>query len=397
MRFWKHPTFAFIQEVFNDYLVERMPVYQLMSSKRVRDYPELVERSEYLDLNRSRQYLQSSVLSIYRLANEGHLTLHRFEGDARGVWLSRQEMDELRQRWQHHLRLHDVVRLLGVSPRLIHELIGAGLLCTIPHDAGVKQDGPYIHTDALNQFIHRLKRCVTVRPNASDTSVSLLNVCIRHGGSVKLDLVQLLERVLAGKITAYHPHETLLPLNAMWFDVDDVENLSESVKTEQDWINLTEAPAYLGVGRRVFGHLLDTGLLQPQQSFGRKQLYRKSDLLALRERCITSTQTAQLIGISPGYITSLVHLGSLKPISGPGVNQHGHYLFDRQDILQWAAQYVMYNQLRTMTTDIVALMRLLKQRGIQSVVGRPHVYLRKEVAEAVADNPDNIFDWGLLK
>jgi hypothetical protein len=388
MRFWKYPAFDFIQEVFNDYLIERMPVYQMMLSKRVKDYPELADRLEYLDMGRSRKYLKSSVLSIYRLANEGHLTIHRFEEDARCVWLSRQEMDDLQERWQRYVRLFDLKRILGLSPRLIHELIDAGWLSVVPANVGLKQQGLYVYQDSLNNFIGQLKKRVLTHVNVPERSILLLDVCICNGGSVKLDLVQLLARVFAGKVSAYHPNETLLPLNAMWFEAEDVENLSETMKTEQDWINLTETPAYLEVGRRVFGHLLDTGLLQPQQRFGNKQLFRKRDVLALRERCITSAQTARLLSIPIAYISSLVRLGSLKPISGPGVNQHGHYLFDRQNILAWKRQYVMYNEMKTMTTDIVALMRLLKQRGIQSVVGRPHVYVRKEVVEAITNNID---------
>lgn len=383
-RFWKQPVFDRVQHAFNDYLVEQIPVYQIVYSSRIQDYPQLLDRMGYLDLRRARKYLQSSVLSIYRLVNECHLTIQRFEGDADGVWLARQQLDELQQRWQHYLPFAEVAQRLGVSKRLVHELMATQLLQMVPASAGLKRQGSYIYEDSLHSLLQSLKLHTTIQAQPPSEHVLLRDVCIRHGGSVSLNLVQLLRRIQAGQLAAYHADETLLPLGEMWFRVEDIDNLSETVKTEQDWINLTETQACLGVGRRVFGHLTETGLLQPQQQFGRKQFYRTTDVLALRDRWLTSAQAALLLHIPLGYMTGLAQRGNLKPISGPGVNQHGHYLFDRLDVLKWQTRYVIYHEMKELTPDIDALMRLLKGRGIRSVAaGRPRVYSRREVMDSI--------------
>ncbi|MBK7919862.1 MAG: hypothetical protein IPJ94_27110 [Chloroflexi bacterium] len=83
MRFLKHPAFDFIQNAFNDYLVDRVPVYQIMDSSRIRAYPDLVDRFDFLDRKRATAYLNICISSIHRLVAEKNLASHYFEG----IWI----------------------------------------------------------------------------------------------------------------------------------------------------------------------------------------------------------------------------------------------------------------------------------------------------------------------
>jgi hypothetical protein len=87
MRLWKHPAYDFIQEAFNDYLVDRVPVYQVMDSSRVRDYPDLFERFDYLDRKRATTYLDICISSIHRLV----ATIFPL----RAMWFAAKDVDSL--------------------------------------------------------------------------------------------------------------------------------------------------------------------------------------------------------------------------------------------------------------------------------------------------------------
>src|SRR5690606_1679846 len=127
-RFWKASEFDWIQNAYNEYLVDKMPVYQIVYSQRSQDYPELIEQIAYLDLRRTTQYLNISTYSVLRLVDASYLTVHHFEGDVDGVWFLKSDLDELKQRWKQHVPFLDVVQQLGLSNRLVHELVNAQLL-----------------------------------------------------------------------------------------------------------------------------------------------------------------------------------------------------------------------------------------------------------------------------
>ena len=227
-RLWKHPAFDFIQQAFNDYLVEHLPVYQIANSTRVRDYPEMLDRVGYLDLKHARAVLGTSVYTVYRLVEEGHLTLTRFPEDTSGVWFDRHELAHLKTEWQQHLPFVAVARQLGVSKRLTGELLHTHLLEQVSSGRGLKQQGIFVQASSLETLLRRLGTFTTIQPPPED-AVSLLTVCIRNGArGVALPFV--LNRILAGKLPAFHPNDTLLPLTDFWFRPRDVDGLAAKDK-----------------------------------------------------------------------------------------------------------------------------------------------------------------------
>lgn len=222
-RLWKHPAFDFIQQAFNNYLLEHIPVPQIVESLRIRNYPDLLDRVRYLDLKHAKAILGTSVYTIYRLAEEGHLTLTRFPEDTSGVWFDRHELAHLKTEWQQHLPFVAVVRQLGVSKRLTGELLHARLLERVSPERGLKQQGIFVQASSLETLLRGLSIFTTIQPPPGN-EVPLLTVCIRNGAR-GVDLPFVLNQILAGKLPAFHPKDTLLPLTDFWFRPGDVDGL----------------------------------------------------------------------------------------------------------------------------------------------------------------------------
>lgn len=378
-RSWKHSVFDFIQQAFNDYLVKHLPVYQIVNSTRVHDYPELLDRVRYLDLRRTVHYLGISVYSIYRLVEEGHLTTHRFREDISGVWLARDELERCKQTWEQHLPFISVVQQLGLSKRLTHELLYAQLLSRVPAQAGLKQQGIFVERDSLQALLDRLKTVTTIQP-VSEQSIPLLLVCIRNG-SVKMDLTHVLHRVLEGKLPAHHPNASLLPLTALWFAPQAVQQLAQSVKMESDWFTKEEVRAYLSVNWRVLYALLAKGVLYPVVTLGRKQFFSRQDVCSLHEAYMLTSEIQRILGIPAISIHRLVERGIWVPKTEHG--RRAPYLFERSQFQQWQQSYIMLPELRQLAPDSVWRTEKLRQSGIIPVVRAPLVYSRKEVLAAL--------------
>jgi hypothetical protein len=220
---------------------------------------------------------------------------------------------------------------------------------------------------------------VAVHPQQNGLSIATVSV---RNGSVGLGFPEIWQRICDGKLAACHPSETLFPLTDMWFWPEVVADLSQMMKEERDWINLTDTLACLGVHRQVLDHFLEAGLLQPVKAFGPKQFFRRSEVEALRDRALSSRKAAALLNISLHEILNLNQQGLFSPLSGPGINRHTHYVFDRHELLAWHEKYLVFSELRQLaSTDPL---RLLKEHHLVPVFRNPRVYLRKEVMAAIS-------------
>lgn len=380
-QFWKHPAFEFIQSAFNDYLVDRVPVYQIMDSTRTQDYPDLIDRLDYLDRKRTTAYLDICISSVYRLVAEKNLTPCHFEGDL-DIWFAREELDCLKQKWRKHLIWRQVSRRLGISLEAVQRFTEAGLLRVVPIEEGIKEQKTYIDEGSVHALLVNLKQFTTIQTNENDEGIPLRIVCYRHA-TVKMNSAALLKRVLDGKLPAYHPHETLFPLRAMWFMAEDVDDLSETVKSEQDWFTKAETKAYLGVGWRIFNQLLKTGFLSPVFSLGQKVFFSRSEVQAFHQQWILTGQIGAILQVPAYPVYQLIEQGAFQITFNPMVEGDGCYIFDRAEFQSWHEAHILLPEMRTLTGDLRALQRSLKTMGIGPLINTPTVYSRTAVMMAL--------------
>ncbi|CAG1007761.1 hypothetical protein ANRL4_03793 [Anaerolineae bacterium] len=373
-RLWKHTAFNFVQETYNDYLATRMPAHLVIDSNRTARYPALLQRLAYLDIHKSALYVGVCSATILRLVREGHLTVYHFE-NSEGRWLSRQELDQLQQRWAQHITLPEAARLLGVSVEVTRALLQERLIQAVPASEGVKLRVVYVSRDSLTAFIQKLKKHTTIQANSQPDGVSLTEVCLRNA-SMGLGFPQLLNRIGNGQLPAFHPNETLFPLTDLWFLGATVRNLSRSVKDERAWLNLKETEQCLGLKRRTLYRFMQMGLLQSVMAFGPKQFFAQADILALRDRYASSRQAAALLNISTADLFRLVRCGLLVPASG---TSPGPKVFDRHQLVDWHAEHILPPELNSIAANKDALRCALKASDVHPLVTKPEVYLRKEV------------------
>ena len=165
---------------------------------------------------------------LNRLVEEGHLTVTRFPADSAGIWFDRHALGILKTDWQQHTPFLTVARQLGVSKRLAGELLNARMLQRVSPEHGLKQQGIFVHQDSLDGLLRGMRTFTTIQ-SPPENAVPLLTVCIRNG-VWGVDLPYILNRILAGKLPACHPDDSLLPLTALWFMPHEVAALAQTVR-----------------------------------------------------------------------------------------------------------------------------------------------------------------------
>jgi hypothetical protein len=392
-RFWKYPHFDFIQAVFNDYLLKTIPHFQIVYSRRSQDYPDLLEKLNYLDLKRTVKYLKSSNLSVYRLVNTGHLKAEYFAGDEAGVWFAREDLDRLKVEWQDHLRFADLYRLLGPSKRLIHELLAVGLLQQVPESPALKRSGLYLYRHSLERLLEALRLQTQIVSPRPLNAVSILDLCIRLG-SVKLDFAQVLQRILAGKLPAYHHTTTLLPLTELCFAFEEVQNLADVLKNERDWFNKHETQSYLNINARVLRQLMQANLLNPSVRLGPKLFFQRSQVYALQERWIFSREMAAILDLPVLSLRHLIKQGLFAEFTSSFPDAPNLNCVDRKAFMAWHEKHILLAQMKGLNPNLNTLSKLLQLRGVKPILASSQIYLRKEVMplmlEGLMNEQDNL-------
>jgi hypothetical protein len=383
-QYWQHPAFAFVQAAFNRYLTSQFPpVRSLFQPRRVRQQPDLVEQFPYIDVRNAARLLGTSPPKINRLIREGLLDIYPESDPARaGVLLYRSQVESFQEAQATAMNKSDAMAYLGVELVILNHLVEQGLLVPTGRRRWRGRWVPGLTQSDLDDLCTRLKPHVVLKPFPAEGGV-MLSKAATLNGKVGLGLADLIGRVRAGKLPAYHPSDTLRPLGDLWFDLPVIQALTQQVKDENGWVSFEETLAMLRIGRRGLLYWMDSGLLVPVASFARAQYFLRDSVLDLKHRCVFTPEAVQMLGVPRTSLSQWVRAGYLDILSGPGTDNYRHYVFDRHVLEDWLATYVPAPEVKRMLQATNSMLHQWRQDGhltpIVAGLPLPGFYRRDEV------------------
>ena len=382
MGFWRHACFDFVSQSFNAYLVAHIPAEQVVNAKWVTYYPEILEQFDYGNAPYVAQQLGLPVVRVHRLAQDGALTAYRF-GKYKGTTLySRSEVDRLKQKWRRHLTRTQAAQQLGVSLEIIREILQSEVLQAVSPSEGTEWGSIiYVSQDNIDALLHGLRQHIRIQAEIPSDGVYIAEASQLCSCAVSLNYANLLQRIIQGKLVAYHADAAVLPLGKIWFSREDVAALPQVLKEERGWLSLTETLQHMDVKRSTLQHFFDAGLLTPVAGLGQKRFFSRDEVYALKVRMVSSREAAELLQLPLKTVLHLAHCRVLSPISGPGINRHGHYFYDRNDLLKWQKNNITLAEIRATVAD-PDLRKQVRQQVIPIFRG-PNIYIREEVISVV--------------
>jgi hypothetical protein len=164
---WSSSHFRFVQEAFDDYLVESYPLTtSLFSYHRYWSTPQFANRLPCMPADEVAKRLQTTSRVLDRLLARGFLVNYQGAIARKSFYqpgfICRPEVLALEERWSSGIPQEDVARLLGVSVSILADLIDAGMLTTIY--APLAEDaGPTLAHEPIMSLLDRLMYGVTSR------------------------------------------------------------------------------------------------------------------------------------------------------------------------------------------------------------------------------------------
>jgi len=346
-RCWRHPDMEPVQAAFNEYFVSHLPPSrEIRRLNRVQRYPELRDRFQFMDVRNAARSLGVSPPMIQRLVRDGYVRVSpQHEANRPGYFVYRDDLKDVLEREPACVPFKAVAAECSVSAPAVREWMSVGLL----FQTGVRQlyglPQAVLTRRDVDAFRRRLARCVHTRVEREVNAVSLRETCIRNG-KVGMTSAQVLQRVLDGKLQAFHTDPDLKPFGDLWFDPAEVAALTEQVKAEHNWMGFLEVWRLLGVSRELVHLWIARQLLAPVATFARATYFDRDVVKAFHARLLRSDAVAQWLETNRSALSMWVRAGYLPVLSGMGRGQGKGYNFDREAIARWHTQYVTAGELR---------------------------------------------------
>ena len=247
--YWQHPEFEFVHRAFEHYFTRSYALSSAVArSNLCQERPDVMERLTLVNIAEAARLLKTTPTMITTLLKTGRLTYQTREPVSKRQYryVSRGEVLELREVWDELVNRAQAAIWLGVTERMVVDLVGISLLAAERRPA----DGyPYwaFRPSALLQCLERVskhvERCPYQEGDSLDTLVNLTGAA-RLLFVVGLNATSILSNVAEGRLRAYQVAGRELKLGSLHFDRSDIEQYIHKVKSENKWISREELTKY---------------------------------------------------------------------------------------------------------------------------------------------------------
>lgn len=333
-RNWQSPSFDFVREAFDAYLTSgRVFVPSAVKSKRHRR--ALLKDWEYLTVSDAMQKLGIGQDTFEMLLTSG--TLHEaFPRDSRPFryrLVARREIEELKAAWSAGLTLTEAAAMLGLSDVMVADLAQHGRLDVL-RQPQMGSAGWLIRKSSVERYRDAILSRVQVLPDADSADEKWIDLrdASRILGPVGSTALTILERVASGNLPAYRFRSASQTLESLLFIEADVTDSIEAIKAENGWYDVRDIASLLHLKRTVIYKWIEHGLLAPATRSGLAVYFDRTAVQQFIDEHVFTEQAAEILKIGILVVQKWARGGRLKPVSGPDIDGCHRWLFVRAEV-----------------------------------------------------------------
>lgn len=324
---WQGPAFRFIQDAFDDYVMEIYPLTRsVMRSARYRTKLDLTDNFAYLSYAQAAKLLGTSSRAIKRLVETGYLS-----STSIGDCVARAEILSLRNNWSNGFSLKDTAEILGLSAELVVGLTKLGML-KVDRDPALDEGFDWLFSANAIRDCRGAIMSNVLTSSFPDKQALDLTEASRVLFAVGLNAAGILHRVAIGKLRCYRNANDQVNLGNIFFSATDIQKCSEAVRREKEWVRRHDIARLMGVKASVASRWVKAGLLLPVATFGNQKYFDSTTVSQFVNGYVFSEEAARVIGVGRSVIEKWAREGRLKPVSGPEIDGCHRYLFKREDV-----------------------------------------------------------------
>lgn len=261
--------------------------------------------------------------------------------------MKREDVLELRDKWDQAITLSEVMDWLGLSDTSVLKLVQIGLLTA--QQKRVKGLRWAFNPSAVAECLDRIMEKVTDYPcenNEIKENLLSLEGMRQLLATEGLDMASILQEVAEGRLPAYHSKSQRPQLRNLLFTCTDIDTFLESMRTKKGWIGAEEVSRMLGIDLDNLSQWIQAGLISPAGYCAKKRYFDENAIKKFIADRVLCAEAAEILGVCAGVPNRLIRQGRLEALRGPIIDGSQHYIFSREYLLQWRKQRVTTNEAR---------------------------------------------------
>lgn len=378
---WQYEEFDFVQDAFNRYVTERFGVsISIMQSGRIRRTPELLSSFTVVGITYAAQIANVSTSTIRRVIRAGHLKTTQ----ENPTFVKQADVLKLRDAWNYYTGLEHTAQVLGVSDRVVLDMVNIGLL-TAEQSPTTGFLAWKFNEKNLYQLLDKIKshtRVYDERGRANSTPLGLVEAS-RILMPIDINAALIVASVADGKLQAHRRPGSQFSCQHLLFERCDLDAYIEVVKAERGWMSQKDVAKRLKKDRATLLKWVRAGLFELAAVSTNAQFFDKAAVEKFAADYITSEEAAMLLGIGKLAVQRWVRQDRLKAISGPGIDDCHDYLFDRESLLQWRHGRLSFGEALEILGVGGSTLRFWVQRGkiapLDDMGGKQRWYSREAI------------------
>ena len=349
--YWKHPTFEFVQNAFQHYFTN---TYTLSSAtirtNLCQEHPDVMEQLSFVNITEAARLLGTTTKMIDILLRTGRLTCqasgsiskrkHRF--------VSRTEVLELRNTWNELFNCTEAASRLGITEQLVVDLVKVGLLVA-EHNPKEGYPSWMFSKSALIECIEKVSQhiegCLSRDVDEKDNFIDLPSAA-RLLFVIGLNSASILLHVAEHDLRAYYVIGQEIALGSLLFDRVDIDYYKCTIKAENGWIDRKELTKLLKVKDTTLARWVTSGLISPKIICGNAQYFDREIVEKFLTENIFTDEAARILDIGKLTVQKWARQGRLSSscISGPTLDGHHAYLFNKEKLTHWRGQRLTFGE-----------------------------------------------------
>ncbi len=345
--YWQHPAFEFVHKAFEHHFVATYSLSSAVARTNLcQKNTGMTEQLSDVSIAEAARLLGVTPKMIDILLRTGRLTPQRSGSTGKQThrFVNRAQVLELRGQWNEFVNRAEAAEWLGITERMVIDLVNVGLLVAecnpgegYPHWAFHKS----ALVDCMEKVLKCVESCVPDKIGEKDTFVNLAGAA-RILFVVGLNAASVLSCVAEGKLRAFYSPDRGLKLDLLLFDRADVQQCIQAIKSENHWMSREELAKLLKVKDVTLTRWVKAGLISPSAIWGNAQYFNQEIVRKFIADHITTEEAVKILGVGKLTIQKWARQGRFSQVcvSGPHIDGHHGYLFNREKIIEWSNRHL---------------------------------------------------------
>lgn len=333
---WLRPEFQFVQDEFKIYL-DRTIVPSAAKVNRYREKQDTEDRSSqtyllpahvkailHIDDNTLKRLIEQDILPCNMLPKKKWNTDKTFFA---------KDVLNLKKQWDSGLTLDATASRLGVTEAITKDLLEFGLLNALRGPTADGSDEWLMEDESVTVLNQRIWALSAPLDDQDMPDMLTLKQAAQKAIGVGMNAARLIQAVQQEKLAAWRVCDHIFEgLKTLRIVQSDLQRLIDETQTANHWLSRADIARLMGVKHTVVSKWVDAGLITPVSMNGNVPHFDEAQIQQFKGEHVFTEEAAEIIRIGILTVQKWIRGGRLKAVSGADIDGCHRWLLKRIDV-----------------------------------------------------------------